>query len=159
MSRCARFLVIALSISFWGAAMADDLPSVEVLSSPPASSIPASAIPMVKCMRDVLKSSSAVQSVSLYSVDGFRFAIEYVFRDKNGQAAVFDDEMFIEDSDGSVTAGDKIPREISEKSMNEAEDLETKLGLETKCHLESAMDNILPQPPARSNWRKLAWPN
>jgi hypothetical protein len=157
MRRCARFLVVALSISFWGSAMADDLP-VWLLPSPPKSSIPASAIPTVKCLRDVLKSSSEVQSVSLYSIDGFRFAVEYVFRGKNGQTAVFDDEMF-KDSDGSVVEGDQIPREISDESANEAQDLETKLDLQAKCHLEYIGDGILPEQPARSDWRKLDWPN
>jgi hypothetical protein len=114
--------------------------------------IPAAVVPAVQCIHRVLKSSSAVQSVSLYSVDGFRFAAEYVFRNKENQAVVSDIEFY--ELEGSVMESDKIPREISAETADEGQKLEEKLELVSKCHLDQAFDNLLPQPKARADWQK-----
>lgn len=138
------YLAVALS-SVGGFAMADSLPAV-----------PASVIPTAQCVHRVLESSSAIQSIDLYSIDGFRLAAEFVFRNKAGQAVVSDIEFF--ELGGSVTEGDKIPREISRATVIEARDLESKLDLVSKCRLKPAFDNLLPPPKARAGWRKIDWP-
>lgn len=119
--------------------------------------IPSKAISAVECVHRVLKSSSAVQSVDLYSIDGTGFAVEYVFRNKDNHAAAYDIELFIE-TDGSVTETDKIPREVSQETMNEAQDLESKLDLLSKCRLSAVLDNLLPGPKRRADWRHMNWP-
>jgi hypothetical protein len=120
----------------------------------PAPALPAATIPTVQCISRVLKSSSAVQSVSLYSIDGFRFAIEYAFRNKNGHVVVYDIE-FIGNS-GIVT--DKIPREISTETADEAWRLEDRLDLNSKCNLRYAGDNLYPEAAARADWQKIELP-
>jgi hypothetical protein len=151
----SHFLFVAIVVGFVSTtAMAG------VFSSPPKSSIPMSAIPTVKCVRELLKSSSAVQSVSLYSVDGFRFSVEYVFRDKKGQFVFSDIEMYALPGKTSIFESDKVPREISEETMSEADDLELGLDLFTKCNLDNhSFDNLIPQPAARADWRRIDWPN
>lgn len=120
----------------------------------PAPNLPAAAIPTVQCIYRVLKSSSAVQSVSLYSIDGYRFAIEYAFRNKDGRVAASDIEFF----GGSAIVTDKIPREISMETADEAQALEAKLGLTSKCRLHYAFDNLYPQPRARADWQRMDFP-
>lgn len=124
---------------------------------PSVPAIPTKLVPTVQCIYSVLKSSGAVQSLSLYSIDDFRFAVEYGFRNKDDQDVVSDIEFF--DLGGSVTKGDKIPREVSRGAANEANEMETKLGLLSKCGLNSAFDNLLPQPKARTDWQKIDWPS
>lgn len=120
----------------------------------PEPSLPATAIPMVRCIYGVLKSSSAVQSVSLYSIDGFRFAIEYAFRNNDSRVVVSDIEFF----GASAMITDKIPREIPQDTANEAQALETKLNLNSECHLRYAFDNIYPEAKARADWQRMDFP-
>jgi len=120
----------------------------------PEPSFPAGAIPMVRCIYGVLKSSDEVQSISLYSIDGFRFAIEYAFRNKGGRVVVSDLEFFGE----STYLTDKIPREISQDTTYEAQALERRLNLNSKCHLRYSLDNIYPQPKARADWQRMDFP-
>ena len=119
-------------------------------------SVPAVAIPVVQCMHRLLKSSNEVQSVDLYSIDGFRIAVEYAFRNEEGAVVVSDIELL--PLGRSVDEGDKIPREVSLKTAGEGQDLEQKLGLASKCHYSFSFDNLLPQPKARADWQKLDWP-
>jgi|GEM_PF-2750915 len=109
---------------------------------------------MVRCIYGVLKSSDEVQSISLYSIDGFRFAIEYAFRNKGGRVVVSDLEFFGE----STYLTDKIPREISQDTTYEAQALERRLNLNSKCHLRYSLDNIYPQPKARADWQRMDFP-
>ena len=139
-------LFATVSLCIGSAALARDLPD-----------IPLAARPTVSCIHRVLKSGSVVQSVSLYSIDEDRFAAEYVFRNKDGQFVTSDIEFFI-DEEGSVTETDKVPREVSEETMREAEDLESKLNLHSKCHLTAAFDNDIPGPKARADWQRMDWP-
>jgi hypothetical protein len=112
--------------------------------------------PTVRCIYGVLKSSNKVRSVSLYSVDGSRFAIEYAFRNKENQLVVSDIEFF--GSDAPFTATDKIPREVSMEVANEAQELERKLNLNSKCGLRYEFDNLYPEASARADWEKIGWP-
>jgi len=116
--------------------------------------VPPKAIPTVRCIHRVLKASSAIQSISLYAVDDARFAIEYAFRNKKGQVVVSDIEFF--GHDGMVT--DNIPIEVGQETMDEAQDLESKLDLTAKCHLHYSFDNLIPGPSARAEWQKMDWP-
>jgi hypothetical protein len=120
----------------------------------PEPSLPAAAIPMVRCIYGVLKSSNEVQSISLYSIDGFRFALEYTFHTKGGRVVVYDLEFFGEDT----YLTDKIPREISQDNADEAQALERRLNLNSKCHLRYSFDNIYPQPKARADWQRMDFP-
>jgi hypothetical protein len=149
----SHFPFVAIVIGFVSTmAMAAD-----PLSSPPVSSVPVSATPTVKCVRELLKSNSSVQSVSLYSVDGFRFSVEYIFRNKSGQFVFSDIVMY---GDNPVVGSDKVPREISEETMKEADDLERGLDLYAKCNIDNhTFDNIFPQPAARARWRRIDWPH
>ena len=140
-----RILSVVISLGVGFPAMAAPVPSLA-----PA------AIPTVQCIHHALKSSSAVQSVSLYSIDGFRFSIEFAFRNKDGQIVVSDIEFFVQG--GTVTVGDKVPREVSMETASEAQDLESKLDLTSSCHLQYSFDNLLPWPKARADWQKMDWP-
>jgi hypothetical protein len=127
------------------------------LAPAPVPAIPTALIPTVQCVHSVLKSSSTVRSISLYSIDGFRFATEYVFRNKDDPDVVFDIEFYA--LGGSVTESNKIPREVSMESASEAQSLESQLSLASKCHLNPAFDNLIPQPKPRADWQKIDWPS
>jgi len=133
--------------SFVGSGLAD---------APPA--VPALTVPTIQCIHRVLKASRSVESVSFYSIDGSRFAVEYVFRNKDNQAVTFDMEL-IPEKDGSVFETNKVPREISQETMTEAETLESRLDLPSKCHFSGALDDLIPEPKARADWREIDWPN
>lgn len=125
----------------------------------PAPVIPTAAIPSVRCIHQVLKSSGAVHSVSLYSIDSDRFAIEYAFQDKAGRNVVSDIEFFFFEQRGAVWVTDLVPREVSEETADEAQALESRLELFSKCHLDQTFDNMIPQPKMRADWQKMDWPN
>lgn len=120
----------------------------------PAPSVPAAAIPTIQCIHRALQSSSAVQSISLYSIDDFRFAVEFSFRNKAGRIVVSDIEFF--ELDGAVIIGDKVPREVSVETASEGQEL---VDLDSICHLNGGFDNLLPQPNARADWQRIDWPN
>jgi hypothetical protein len=121
--------------------------------------IPTAAIPSVQCMHQVLKSSGAVHSVSLYSIDGDTFAIEFTFENKAGQNVVSDIEFFFFEQRGAVWVTDLIPSEVSEETADEAQALESKVELFSKCHLDQTFDNTFPQPKKRADWQKMDWPS
>ena len=131
----------------------------QVALAEPRTDIPAPLLPTVKCIYDVLKSSTIVKSVDVYSIDGARFGFEYAFNDKDGQPAVSYVELVAPNLDARfVFLGDKIPREVPEYAMEEGSDLESNLQLGQKCHIESAFDNLLPQPTARATWHHIDLP-
>ena len=143
MNRSGAFILAVLVGLTTNAALAD-----------PQVGIPPEALPAVKCIYRLLKSSSAIQSVDVYSMDGFRTGIEYAFRDHNGQVLVSDIELVSPSAD-AVFLGDKVPRELSEEAVNKGQDLLFGLHLDEKCRLTWAFDNLLPQPKARTEWRRL----
>jgi len=148
-SSALLFVIISFSISFSaGTITATD-------SSP---SISPATLPTIKCIYHILKSSGAVQSVNVYSIDETRIGIEHAFRNKDNQVVVFDIEL-LSLPGRSVVASDKVPREISEKTMNDAQNFESKLDLNSKCHLTWVFDNLIPSPRARADWRTIDWPN
>jgi hypothetical protein len=128
-----------------------------------SSHIPAAAEPTIRCIHRALKSDRAVQSVDLYSIDESRFAVEFGFRNKTGRVVVSDIELLI-DAERSVTEGgpvtetNLIPRGISEETAAEAGDLETRLDLRSKCHFDTALDDLYPGPTARAGWLRIGWP-
>jgi hypothetical protein len=115
------------------------------------------ALPAVQCIYRVLKSSSAVKKVTLYSIDGYRFAIEYSFRINKTKLAFADLEFTVE-PDGSLMEGDRIPREESMKTADAALKLESKRNLISKCSLGVAFDNVFPPPKPRADWQRINWP-
>jgi hypothetical protein len=56
------------------------------------------------------------------------------------------------------TATDKVPREVSVETDNEAQELESNMSLNSKCGLRYAFDNLYPEASARSEWVKVDWP-
>jgi len=127
------------------------------VNAQPVSNLVFAANPTVQCIYHALKSSSAVQSVSLYSADVSRFFIEYAFRNKEGQIVSSDIELFM--GGDAVMRGDMIPREVSMETANEAHELEEKLDLTSNCRFQYSFDNVVPGPGARADWQKISWPN
>jgi hypothetical protein len=107
----------------------------------------------------VLKSSPAIKSVDVFAIDDFRFGFEYAFNLKGGQPAVSYVELVAPDLEGNLAfLGDKIPREVSERTMREGGEIERGLKLSQKCRLDEAFDNVFPRPPARSTWQRIDLP-
>lgn len=127
------------------------------LRNKPASGIPPLAVQTVKCIRRVLKSSGSVSSVTLYSIDSSRIAIEVSFVRANGRSGTFDVEYFAGEN-GSITMTDRIPTEIPQEVADEAEILLSSLRLQAKCNFAATFDNVLPEAAARTEWRRLNWP-
>ncbi len=145
MSRLGSVFLVISSFSIGGSALAD-----------PSAHLSPATIPQVQCVHRVLKSSKEVQSVSLYSIDDHRFAVEFEVRNQSGQVTVSDIEFI--DLGGSLTESDKIPRGVSMATSTGARDLEAKLHLISTCNLETSLDNLRPQPKSRAEWRALSWP-
>ena len=120
--------------------------------------LPTPLKPAVKCIYSLMKSSNAIQSVNLYDIDGFRYAIEFSFRNKQNNIVADDIELFSTPYDGQVWEGDKVPREISQQAMMEGSEIEDRLELTSKCHISQTFDNVLPQPLARKEWREIKRP-
>ena len=119
--------------------------------------IPAPLLPTIKCIYNVLKSSSAVSAVDVYVIDDSRFGFEYTFIGTDSQPAVSYVELVTLSPDYGFL-GDKIPREVPEHAMMKGVDLTSSLHLAQKCHLREAFDNLFPQPPARVRWRRINLP-
>jgi hypothetical protein len=123
-------------------------------------SVSVQVLPTVRCVYGALKSSPFIKSVNVYVIDNFRFGFEYAFKGKDGQRAVSYVELVAPGLDAqSAFLGDKIPREVSEHTMAEGQEITYDLQLSQKCHLQEAYDNLFPQPDARATWHPIELPN
>jgi hypothetical protein len=119
-------------------------------------SIPVQVLPTVRCVYGALKSSPFIKSVNVYVIDNFRFGFEYAFQGKDGQRAVSYVELVaLHRYPDSAFLGDKIPREVSERTMIDGEEIENGTHLSEKCHVKEGLDNVFPQPTARNTWRRI----
>jgi hypothetical protein len=108
-----------------------------------ANHIPAAAKSTLECTYGVVKSDPSVQSVDAYAIDDFRFAIEYTFQD-GGYRAAADIVLTGPLADGHISYEGTLPDEQSENNLR------------SKCHIESAFDNLRPRPKPRQEWRWIA---
>jgi hypothetical protein len=133
-------LVTVLVFSAGSAAAADLWPQ-----------IPSGIRPAMGCVLRLLKSNSAVRSADVYIVDDLRSAVEYAFRDRNGEDRVSDIVLL-----GGTYSG-MSPRDKSEKAIAAGMDflggISEKLG--SKCHIEPAFDNLMPPPKPREKWLRV----
>lgn len=117
--------------------------------------IPAAAIPKIKCLHNLLESSRAVQSAVLYVIDDVRSAIEYRF--KNSSGYVLKDDLMLLALADSVTYDFRVlPNEPDTKAVA-SDHFFSSLNADSKCHVSPAFDSTIPFPKPRSEWQRLDW--
>jgi hypothetical protein len=119
------------------------------------SEMPSAAITTLKCVYRVLASNSEITSVEAYTVDGFRFALEYRFRGKDGHQEVSD--LMISGANYSYPILHNESREVIGQEMDLAMKIRDRL--KSDCHVSPAFDNMLPAPKERAEWQPLDLPD
>ena len=121
-----------------------------------APSIAPAKLAAMKCVYGALKSAPEVQSVAVYSIDGFRHAIEYTMRTRSGHVLA-GDMMISGATDGdfgwSVVA---FHGETTDEGFEELDFLMNAVpNLDSKCHLKPVGDHLIPGPKPRSEWQRM----
>ena len=106
-----------------------------------ADHIPSATRSTLKCIYDLVRSDRSVQSVGAYDIDGFRFAVEYTFRDVDRQA-VSDIVLTEAEKDTFTYEGTLLEDEWTDV-------------IRSKCHVQPAFDNLWPRPKPRAEWRPI----
>lgn len=129
--------------------------AVAFVDSPAPPDLPEAARKPVACVYHLLKANARVRSADVFVVDGFRTAIEYRFAAKDGRVLV-GDAMFT-DVDDSVSYGiSAVHGEPDEDGFVALDFLERLVpDLDARCGIVPALDNLLPSPPARADWREV----
>jgi hypothetical protein len=130
---------------------------LNVASADTSPSIPVTAIPTVKCVYGLLKSSPAVQSVDVYVIDEFRSAVEYRFKGKDGDVIIADLRLLASPAD--VTYEITIPRDEPQKAEWESTEFLSSLNVSSKCPVSPAFDSVVPGPKPRAEWQHMDWPS
>jgi hypothetical protein len=130
------------------------LPSPTASGADTRPTIPAPAIPAVKCLHGLFDSSQAVQSAELYVIDQLRSAIEYRFVGKNGKVITADLMLL---ASTRPTYDITIQRPEPEAAGWEALDFFTSLNASSKCRLSAASDSLIPGPKPRAEWQHIDW--
>ena len=128
---------------------------IAAAAAEPPPEIPIATMPTVKCVYRILKSSGAVQSVDAYAIDGFRSAIEYTFRDKNGHQVISD--IMLSGRHYSFPIQHDESQVVVAQDMDFASRISDRLSSE--CHVSPAFDNLLPSPKVRADWRRVDLPD
>lgn len=134
----------ALMLSGSGMALADT-----------GSDIPTAAIPAVKCLYGLFKSSPAVQAADLYTIEKGRSAIEFRFKGKDGNIIVA--YLMLLTVSTPVTYDVTIPRKEPETAGWESVDFISSLKLSSGCGVTAAFDNLVPGPKPRPEWQQVDW--
>ena len=115
-----------------------------------AQSVPHKAFPVVQCVYNAFKATTAVKSIEVYAVGDFRFAVEYTFIGKDGRALVGD--LMISGATYMVQAWH------NESSADGFAELNFAMGTDfsSKCPVRPAADHLLPPPPPRPEWQRLS---
>ena len=115
------------------------------------------AMPALKCVYGLLQSYAAVQSVDAYAVDGLRSAIEYSFRDRDGRIVISDIMLSGVSIDGALTYSGVPHLRDSQKTIGMEMDFlrSVSADLRSKCHVTPALDDLLPEPKSRPQWRRV----
>lgn len=122
----------------------------------PQAVLDASNATAIRCMYPLIRANPAIQSLEVYAIDRFRSAIEYGFRDNDGQVVV-DDLVLLAGT--QVAIGDKGPRTRPPSKSDAANDFRMKLsGVATKCNVTWAFDNVYPGSKPRNEWQRVNWP-
>lgn len=130
------------------------LASVSAISACSQSKIATATIPAVECVYRLMRSDPAIQSVDVYAVDRFRSAIEYRFRDKEGELTA--DLVLTGWKPGRSTF--YMPGSKSARSSFREGEFISKLNLQ-RCPLSPAFDDLEPPPKPRDEWRQVNWPD
>jgi hypothetical protein len=117
--------------------------------------IPATAIPTVKCLYSLFKSSPAVQSADLYVIDAGRSAIEYRFKGKNGN--VITGDLMLLAISPRVTYDIAIPDDEPQAAGWESSEFFSNLNVGSKCPVTPAFDSLVPGPKPRAEWQHVDW--
>jgi hypothetical protein len=149
---CATLAVSVLVVSMSGRASAQTKAGVN-----PAS------VSTLNCIYNLLRSDESVHSTSVYSVDGFRSAVEFSFRDKKYGDIVADIVL----SGGRI--GDQMTYNLGRFSTNSPDQLTQDKALRSaefvgkllarSCSVTPALDDVLPFPPPRAEWQQVEWPS
>lgn len=116
--------------------------------------IPPVAIPTVKCLYNLFRSSPAVLSADLYVIDNIRSAVEYRFKGENG--SVITGELMLL-SISRVTYDITISRNEPQAAGWESLEFFDKLNAGSKCPITPAFDSLTPGPKPRTEWRQVDW--
>jgi hypothetical protein len=127
-----------------------------IASANTSSHIPESAVPAVTCIYLLFKSSPDVQSVDVYAIDELRSAVEYRFKEKDGNVIVGD--LMLLASPVRVTYNIKILPNEPEKAGWASLEFSSKLNVSSKCHVFPALDSLVPGPKPRAEWQEVDWP-
>lgn len=123
----------------------------------PQAVLDASNAAAIRCMYPLIKANPAIQSLEVYAIDRFRSAIEYGFRDNDGQLVV--DDLVLLGGGSQVAIGDKGPRTRPPSKSDAANDFTMKLSaVATKCNVTCALDNVYPGPKPRNEWQRVDCP-
>lgn len=118
--------------------------------------ISAAAMPTVKCVYALLKSNPAIRWVNAYAIDGNSSAVEYAFRDKDS-VDVVSDILLSGPLGGKITFSGTTEHDHPEDRDAEAIGFFATISddLNAKCHISPGLDNLLPPPKSRQEWRRI----
>lgn len=131
--------------------------SVGMASAYTHSEIPATAIPTVKCVYDLLKASPAVQSADVYVIDDVRSAVEFRFNGKDSKIIIAD-LMLLAGSPSKaydMTYDIKIARNEPQAAGWESTGFISSLMVSSKCRVTPAFDDLIPGPEPRADWQQI----
>lgn len=149
-----RWIFAALAAS--AALSAGQVARSQEATANPQPRLPASTVTAIKCMYPAMRAIPAIQSLEVYAIDNHRSAIEYGFRDSDGETVV--DDLVLLDGD-DVLIGDKGPPTRPPSKTDAANDFRIGLSnIVSKCNIGSALDNVVPQPKPRQEWVRVNWP-
>jgi hypothetical protein len=118
--------------------------------------IPVTKMAAMKCVYGPLNSNREIRSVTVYSIDGFRHAIEYTFRGKSGHVLI-GDMMISGAMDGDF--GWSVVSFHDESTDEGFEELDFLMkavpDLNSRCHLTPVGDHLIPGPKPRSEWQRI----
>jgi hypothetical protein len=116
------------------------------------------AISTIKCVRDILKSKPAVRSVSAYTIDDFRAAVEFTFLGKRSNEITSDIILTVLGN----TTNYMVVHAKSEETAGEGTDFLSMADhreLSARCQISPAFDDLLPGIKSRDQWTPLNLPN
>jgi hypothetical protein len=144
--------------------------ATEVLQSPPikwamyrgerSPKLPTQERLALACLHRFIASRPNAYSVDAYLIDGYRSAVEYKYRNKDGNEAVGDVML-------SYFEGMDVSYEFLDvhggTSQAGNEDMDLVLGqrdvdsrrMETLCHVTGGFDDTVPGPHPRTDWLKV----
>jgi hypothetical protein len=118
----------------------------------------AGMVPTIRCVYHLASAAPGVRSVEVYALNGRRIAVEYTFKDKKGRIIYSDIVLAFWGPDESVSYSGLDAHPKSDNWI-EVTDFESKYmpQLQTKCRISPVLDDTLPFPSPRKDWRRIEY--